>query len=214
MHIPDGILPAQVYAAGYAITGGLTWTALRQINRTSDPQREMPKAAMLTAAFFVGSSISLPIPPASVHLVLNGLLGTLLGWYAWPAILVGLLLQALLLGHGGLTTLGVNAVLMGVPALIAFGVYNLRHLAPQWLSPTLRFGIFSWLAGMVGLGLSALIFFSLILFTIPAGIDVATEKQALTLLLIAHIPLMVIEGGFTTMLGSFLRRIKPELVEA
>jgi cobalt/nickel transport system permease protein len=127
---------------------------------------------------------------------------------------VGLLLQSLLLGHGGLTTLGVNAVLMGVPALLSFGVYQLRHLAPRNLPESLRFSLFSGLAGMVGLGLSALIFFSLILFTIPAGIDLATEKKALTLLLIAHIPLMFIEGGFTIGLGSFLRRIKPELVEA
>ena len=214
MHIADGILPAQVCAAGYAIAGGMTWMALRQIKRTSVPQAEMPKAAMLTAAFFVGSSIRLPIPPTSVHLVLNGLLGTLLGWYAWPAILVGLFLQALLVGHGGLTTLGVNALLIGIPALIAFGVYQLRHLAPQRWSPTLRFGIFAWLAGMVGLGLSALIFVSLMLFTIPTGMDLATERQALMLSLVAHIPVMLIEGGFTMMLGSFIRRINPELVEA
>jgi cobalt/nickel transport system permease protein len=214
MHIPDGMLPAQVCAGGYAIAGGMTWFTLRQINRTSDPQKEIPKAAMLTAAFFVGSSISLPIPPASVHLVMNGLLGTLLGWYAWPAILVGLLLQSLLLGHGGLTTLGVNAVLMGVPALLSFGVYQSRHLAPRNLPKSLRFSLFSGLAGMVGVGLSALIFFGLIVFTIPPEIDLATEKQGLIVLLIAHIPLMFIEGGFTTLLGSFLRRIKPELVGA
>ncbi|MEN9223377.1 MAG: energy-coupling factor ABC transporter permease, partial [Thermostichus sp. BF3_bins_97] len=38
-----------------------------------DPRRHLPKAALLTAAFFVASSIHLPLPPASVHLVLNGL---------------------------------------------------------------------------------------------------------------------------------------------
>ncbi len=147
MHIPDGILPGQVCAAGYAIAGGVTWSVLRQIKRTSDPHLEMPKAAMLTAAFFVGSSINLPFPPASVHLVLNGLLGALLGWYAWPAILVGLLLQALLLGHGGLTNLGVNALLMGIPALLAFGVYELSRSTVQDLY------VFSWddRAGVIGL---------------------------------------------------------------
>ena len=82
MHIPDGILPASVCVAGYAIAGGVTWVALKQIKKTSDPQVEVPKAALLAAAFFVGSSLSLPVPPVSVHLVLNGLLGIVLGWYA------------------------------------------------------------------------------------------------------------------------------------
>ena len=212
MHIPDGILPGQVCAAGYAIAGGVTWSVLRQIKRTSDPHLEMPKAAMLTAAFFVGSSINLPLPPASVHLVLNGLLGALLGWYAWPAILVGLLLQALLLGHGGLTNLGVNALLMGIPALLAFGVYELRHTVSPKIPSALRFKIFTFLAGMIGLGLSACIFFGAMVLLMPADLDRATEQHALLLLLIAHIPLMLIEGSFTVMLASFLQRIKPELL--
>ena len=213
MHIPDGILPGQVCAAGYAIAGGVTWYALRQIQRTSVPQREIPKAAMLTAAFFVGSSINVPLPPVSVHLVLNGLLGAILGWYAWPAILVGLLLQALLIGHGGLTSLGINALLIGLPALIAFGIFELRHLGTQEVASGLRFKLFAFLAGMTGLGLSACIFCSLILLTLPADLDIATEQQTLIWGLFAHIPLMILEGSFTVMLVSFLRRIQPELVE-
>jgi hypothetical protein len=127
VHIPDGIIPAQVCAGGYALTGLTTWYVLRQIRRGPDPSEEVPKAALLAAAFFIGSSINIPVPPVSVHLVLNGLLGALLGWYAWPAILIGLFLQALLIGHGGLTTLGVNAVMMGVPALMAWGIFQLRY---------------------------------------------------------------------------------------
>ena len=213
MHIPDGIIPGQICVLGYALSGGVTWYALKQIKRGNDAQSALPKAAMLTAAFFVGSSINLPIPPVSVHLVLNGLLGTILGWFAWPAILVGLFLQSLLLGHGGLTTLGVNALLIGIPALLAFGVYELRHRAPTKLHPELKFRLFSFLAGMTGLGLSACIFLSLILFTIPADLDISTEQTALMGLLLAHLPLVLIEGVFTTMLASFLHRINPELVE-
>jgi cobalt/nickel transport system permease protein len=126
VHIPDGILPAQVCAAGYAITGLATWYSLRQINRKPDPTAEIPKASLLTAAFFVASSIYIPIPPASVHLILNGLLGVVLGYFAFPAILIGLLFQALVIGHGGLTTLGVNAAMMGIPALLAYHIFQLR----------------------------------------------------------------------------------------
>jgi cobalt/nickel transport system permease protein len=214
VHIPDGILPAQVCVAGYAIAGGVTWGALRQINKTSDPQAEIPKAALLAAAFFVGSSISIPIPPASVHLVLNGLLGALLGWYAWPAILIGLLLQAVLLGHGGLTTLGVDAVMMGVPALIAGQVFQLRQRLLPTLKPEWSLGGFGFLAGAIGVGLAALIFFGLILFTLPSDLDQVTEQGALTALMIAHGPLVLLEGLFTALLALFLFRVKPELLES
>lgn len=214
MHIPDGILPAPVCVAGYAIAGGVTWVALRQINKHSNPQAEVPKAALLAAAFFVGSSLSLPVPPVSVHLVLNGLLGAVLGWYAWPAILIGLLLQAVLLGHGGLTTLGVDAVMMGVPALLVGQLFRQRHRFAKTLSPKLSLGIFSFLAGAIGVGLSALIFFALVIFTIPSTLDQGAEQSFLTALMVAHVPLIFLEGMFTVLLCFFLLRVKPELLES
>lgn len=213
MHIPDGILPAPVCVAGYAIAGGVTWVALRQINRTGASPAEVPKAALLAAAFFVGSSLSLPIPPVSVHLVLNGLLGAVLGWYAWPAILIGLLLQAILLGHGGLTSLGVDAVMMGLPALLAGQLFRQRYRFEKAFSPKVSLGIFSFLAGAVGVGLSALIFFGLVVFTIPATFDRATEQNFLTALMVAHIPLIFLEGIFTVLLCFFLLRVKPDLLD-
>lgn len=213
MHIPDGVLPAQVCVAGYAIASGVTWATLRQINTTSDPHEEIPRAALLAATFFVGSSIHLPLPPASVHLVLNGMLGAMLGWYAWPAILIGLLLQAILLGHGGLTTLGIDAVMMGLPALVAAQVFQLRHRF-QALQPKWSLGLFSFLAGAIGVGLAALIFFALIIFTIPSTLDQGAEQGFLTALMVAHIPLILIEGVFTTLLSFFLLRVKPELLES
>ena len=41
-------------------------------------------------------------------LVLNGLMGLMLGWAALPAVFTALLLQAVFFGHGGYTTLGVR----------------------------------------------------------------------------------------------------------
>lgn len=51
MHIPDGLIPAPVAIGGYALTGLATWYSLRQINRRPDPTADVPKAALLTAAF-------------------------------------------------------------------------------------------------------------------------------------------------------------------
>ena len=81
--------------------------AARATPERNRPGREgVPKASLLTAAFFVASWIHIPVPPTSVHLVLNGLVGAALGYYAFPAILIGLFFQAVMFQHGGLTTPG------------------------------------------------------------------------------------------------------------
>ena len=129
MHIPDGIVPAQVCLAGYGLTGLVTFYSLKQIDRQGNANANIPKASLLTAAFFVASSIYIPIPPTSVHLLLNGLLGVVLGYFAFPAILIGLFFQALVVGHGGWTTLGVNASMMGFPSLLAYHIFRLRMLS-------------------------------------------------------------------------------------
>lgn len=210
MHIPDGILPATVCVAGYATTGALTWYALRKINQQPNPQAGVPKASLLTAAFFVASWIHIPIPPASVHLILNGLLGAVLGYYALPAILIGLFFQAVMFQHGGLTTLGINATMMGGTALLAQHIFQLHRLFGRGNRASL--GFFGFLAGAGGLGLAALIFYGLLVTSIPANLDVVAEQMAITALTIAHIPLALLEGGFTALVVLFLQRVKPELL--
>ncbi|NJL21422.1 MAG: cobalt transporter CbiM, partial [Leptolyngbyaceae cyanobacterium SM1_3_5] len=175
------------------------------------PTAGVPKAALLTAAFFVASSIHIPLPPTSLHLILNGSLGAVLGAYAFPAILVGLFLQAVMFGHGGLTTLGLNALVMGLPAIAAAQLFRLHSGFPkrQW-----TIALFAFLAGAIGVGLSTLLFVTLAIAFLPAGLDVATERAAILGLIVTNLPLMLIEGVFTALLIGFLQRVKPELVPA
>ncbi len=188
MHIPDGVLPAQVSAVGYAIAAPFIGYALRTINRSAssiDVHRTVPKAALLTATFFVASSLYIPIPPlGSVHLLLNGLIGAMLGYYAVPAIVIGLFFQALLLGHGGYFTLGVNILLMGIPAVVAHHVFQLRYRFLPRFKRQHVYAVFGALAGMIGILGSALIFFVLVITTIPADINVTTERTAIYVLML------------------------------
>jgi len=212
MHVADGFLPAPVCIGGYAATGLMTWYSLRQIDRETDPRQGVPKAALLAAAFFVASSIRVPVPPASVHLVLNGMLGAVLGYFAFPAILVGLFFQAVMFGHGGLTTLGVNAIIMGVPALISYWLFSLRHRfekETRW-----QLGVFAFLAGAIAVGLSTVLFYAIVVTNIPAQWNVDAERIAVGLLVLSHVPLMAIEGAFTTLLALFLQQVKPSLLES
>lgn len=188
----------------------MTWYSLRQINRHENPQEHIPKASLLTAAFFVASWIHIPVPPTSVHLILNGLLGTILGYYAIPAILIGLFFQAVMFQHGGLSTLGVNATMLGIPAILAYHLFQWRHVFGKdnqaWT------GIFAFIAGAGGLGITTLLYFVLLITNIPADINVEAEHRAIYGLALAHIPLMLIEGAFTTAVVLFLVRVKPELL--
>lgn len=211
MHIPDGILPLPVTLGGYAACVALGWYCIRRIKQRQDPRQDIPKAALLTAAFFVASLIHIPLPPASVHLVLNGLLGALLGWFAFPAILIGLFFQAMMFGHGGLTTLGVNGIILGMPALAAFALFRLR----TWVGePTAsKTTAFAFLAGASAI-LFSFALFSLILFTnMPAHLSAAAEKRAILTLMLAHVPLMVLEGMMTAMLVAFFLRVRPDILE-
>lgn len=211
MHIPDGILPVSVTAAGYAATAATTWYSVHKINRKEDPRQDVPKASLLTAGFFVASLIHIPIPPTSVHLVLNGLLGAMLGSYAFPAIVIGLFFQAVMFGHGGLTTLGVNAMIMGFPAIIASYIFHLRRLG-NGESPR-KSGVFGFLSGAVAVGLSVALFVVILLTTMPADLNAGTERAAILTLATAHLPVIVIEGIITAFIVVFLRRVKPTLLD-
>ena len=113
MHVSEGVLSAPVLAGGAAAAAlGLGWS-LRGL-----PWSRLMEVGLLSAAFFVASLVHIPVGPSSVHLIMNGLLGAILGWSALPALAVAIFLQALLFQFGGLSTLGVNICIMALPAVL------------------------------------------------------------------------------------------------
>lgn len=210
MHIPDGILPLGLTLGGWACAAGLTAFSLRRIAAQPDPRAGLPRAAMMTAAFFAASLIHIPVPPASVHLMLCGLMGVMLGWYALPAILIGLTFQAVMFGHGGLTTLGVNAVILGLPALAAFGVTY--ALAP--VRHRVAVAVSSFIAGAGAVLMAVGLFTAILLAGLPAHLNAGAERAAIVALALAHLPLALAEGLIVAAVISFLRRISPEMISA
>jgi cobalt/nickel transport system permease protein len=211
MHIPDGVLPGSVCLAGFATAAVCCGATLAVIGRREDPHEAIPKASMLTAAFFVGSWIHIPLPPASVHLVLNGLLGAVLGPFAFASILIGLLFQAVMFQHGGLTTLGVNATLMGVPALLAGALVRSMHRV--WRRSRAWTAVLGFVAGAGGVGLAALGLSVLLVLAVPADVDPTVRRAGVAALTAAHVPVMLVEGLLTALVLVFLRQVRPELLE-
>lgn len=204
MHLPDGFVPVGQAVAGYGGIAALTALALWRIRRLPDPQAGVPRAAMLTAVFFAASAVAVPVPPASVHLVLTGLMGVCLGWFAVPAIVVGLFLQTVLFGHGGLTTLGLNGLILCPPALLAFWVWRragARHPDLAALG-----------AGGGAVLLSLALFAGMVLAGMPAAVDARVERAALAALVLAHLPLVLAEAVIVLGVLRALRRIEPSLL--
>ena len=196
MHIVDGALSNPVVIGGaVAAVGGIAM-GLRNL-----PLERIPAAGVLSASFFVASLIHVPIGPSSVHLILNGLAGLVLGWAAFPALFVGLLLQAVFFGFGGLTVLGVNALNIALPAVLVGLLF--RPLVARG-SP-MQGAIWGGIGGGVAIAATTLaVAFSLML----SGDDFILAAH---LVFFAHIPVMVIEAVLSGAAIFLARRVKPEL---
>jgi cobalt/nickel transport system permease protein len=198
MHIHDYVLSEPVLGLLTAGAAAGVACGLRRL----DPER-LPRVAVLSSAFFVAGLIHVPVPPTSVHLVLTGLMGMMLGWAAFPAVLVGLLLQAVMFGHGGLTTLGVNTFVMAAPAVAVHYLFArgtsvrtprrtvmLRGFGAGFLAVLLAGALASaalWASGMPGL----------------AGGFLG-----------AHLALATVEGLVTAHALAFLHAVRPETLHA
>ncbi len=197
MHISDGVLPISVTIGGYAASAALVaWSARRTNNE------ELPKLAVMTAAFFVASLVHVPFGPTSVHLLIPGLTGALLGPSAFLSIALGLLLQSLLFQFGGLTALGANALMMGLPALVCGWFF--QHFKGESIQ---RQTIMGGVAGAAGTVLAAIILAALLA---TGGEDFfGVAKIALA----AHVPVILIEGGVSAFTIGFLAKVKPALLQ-
>jgi len=197
MHISDGILSGPVLMTGFGGAAALAAITMRQMD-----MEEIPKISVITSVFFVSSLIHVPVGPSSVHLILNGLVGIVLGMRAFPAILLGIILQAILFGHGGVSVIGVNSVMMGAGGLLAYGVWQLRHLFKFDHKEV----IFGGLAGGTGVLVSGLI---LALALLTTGKEFAATAGAV---LVAHVPIIIIETIVVGACAGFLTRVKPYLL--
>ncbi len=205
VHISDGILSLPVLAAGWAITIALIAVTLWWSKRKGSIIEEIPRLSVMTSAFFVASLLHIAIGPTSVHLILSGLVGIILGILAYPAIFIGLILQAFLFGHGGVTVLGVNTVNLGVPALVAYGIFKAGNKLIPSESITSK-AVLGALAGGIAVALAV---------ALTAGSLCTLGKEytwAIKALILYHIPIIVIEAVIVGSVVAFLVRVKPELI--
>ncbi len=199
VHISDGILAPWLWGSGWVITAAILAYTLKKMKID-----DVPKISVITAAVFVASLIHFQAGPTSVHLVLSGFAGVTLGILAYPCIFIALVMQAFLFLHGGVTTIGINTVNMGVPALISFFIFK--------AGIKLNIGIgkneilFGAIAGGIAVALAVL------LLAVELLVTGEELTEVTTVVVLAHIPVILVEAIFTGVIVGFFATVKPEML--
>lgn len=196
MHISEGVLRPEILIGGAVISITIIAYALKKLKN-----EEIPLVAVFSALFFLASFIHIPAGPVSIHLILNGIIGAILGVRAFIAIFIALLLQGLLFGYGGISTLGINTFNLALPALLGWFILSL-HVESKLIVKVQYF-----LVGFTSVCVSAVFLSTTLALNGESFIDAA--KVAL----FAHIPVMFIEGIITMFALTFLYKVYPQILK-
>ena len=214
MHIMEGFLPVE-HAVGWSLAAApFVAYGLRSVNKHL---RENPEQRMLlgvaTAFSFVLSALKIPSVTGSCsHPTGTGLGALLFGPAAMAPIgAVVLLFQALLLAHGGLTTLGANIFSMAIVGpFVAYGVFRLARSLGASLATAVFLAasladLLTYVTTSVQLSLA---------FPDPLGGFAASFAKFAGIFAITQIPLAISEGMLTVLIFNALARFNPAELRA
>lgn len=203
MHIPDGFIPLLQCAIYGIITAIILIISLRWARKNLD-EKMVPLMAVLAAGIFAIMSLNIPVPfGTSVHMVGAALVAIIFCAPEAAVIIftLVLLVQALLIGDGGVTALGANILNMGIVAPFV-GFYSFKALRrPLGKVPSIF--IASWLS----------IFMASVMLVIElwfAG-KLLTSGLASLFLIIQSLS-GVIEGILTVIIILAIEKTRPDLL--
>ncbi|HIX58175.1 MAG TPA: energy-coupling factor ABC transporter permease [Candidatus Blautia gallistercoris] len=211
MHIMEGYLPGSFCIAWGVICLPFLIAGFRSIKKSLDANRRaLPLLAMAGAFVFVISSLKIPSVTGSCsHMTGTGLGAILFGPSAVSILgLIVLLFQAILLAHGGLTTLGANTFSMAIAGpFVSYGIYKLCQ----------KGGVNKRLAVFLAATLGDLFTYCVTAFQLAIAHHADTTLGGAFVKFLAvfaptQIPLAVIEGIITVLIIAALETYaKPEL---
>jgi len=212
MHLTEGVLPANWAGLWYALAAVFMLLAFRAIRkRTGTDRRALPLLGLVGAAIFLISVLPVPVPIAgtSSHPAGTPLAAILVGPLISSGLgAIALLIQALLLAHGGLSTWGANIMSMAVVgSFVAFGTFFLlRRL-------NVAIVVAAFAAGVLG-DWATYAVTSFELASALHGSGSLWQMWGTTALAFAptQLPLGIIEGVFTGGVVLFIQQRRPELL--
>ncbi len=130
MHIPDFVLPVWLWVSGFVLMVLFLGVSLLRL-RAMDMKRKIPLLGAISAAMIVAMSIpEMFLYHINLSVVAGILLGPALGFVA--AFIANLMLA--FMGHGGITVIGLNTILLGSEAVLGHTLFFLfkRNLPVFW----------------------------------------------------------------------------------
>ncbi|MDD3408917.1 MULTISPECIES: cobalt ECF transporter S component CbiM [unclassified Methanobrevibacter] len=211
MHIMEGFLPPLWCLFWYILMIPVVAWGLIQIKRTFEKTPESKALLAVSGAFmFVLSSLKMPSVTGSCsHPCGNGLGAALFGPAATSVLaVIVLLFQAIILAHGGLTTLGANCFSMGIVGpFVAWAVYKAINKTKAGSLVAIFFAAFfgdllTYVTTAVQLSAA---------FPIPSF--TAAFVKFFAIFAVTQIPLAIAEGILTVVIWDMLKKNKPKLME-
>lgn len=213
MHISEGILPAHWAVLWFVLSAPFVAWGLRDLRlRSEQVPHFKPLVGLVGAAVFIISCMPIPVPTAGTcsHPCGTGLAAILIGpWLTVVVTSVALVLQALFLAHGGVTTLGANIFSMGVAgAFVGYGVFHLaRRLGAGWV-------LAAFLAGL----LSDWATYTATSFELASALHGDSSLGALFVAILVafvptQLPLGIFEGFLSAGAYRFIYTRRPELLQ-
>lgn len=212
MHISEGILPWNWAGLWFLVAAPFVAVGLRRLKELSSVDLSFkPLVGLMAAVVFIISCMPIPVPTAGTcsHPCGTGLASIILG----PTISIlvtaaALLIQALFLAHGGLSTWGADIVSMGVMGSFA-GYFTFRALR------SLKMNL--WIAGFMA-GLLA-DWSTYITTSVELASGIRGDSPFMPLfwrILVAFIPtqlpLGILEGAMTAGMVILLYKKRPDLL--
>jgi len=122
LHIPDGVLPGWLVMSGWLLTALILAFSIYR-TRSTELKRKIPLIGIISALMIV--CMTIPIAPIAYHINLSVIAGIILGpALAFISIFIVDLIIAMF-GHGGITVVGLNTVVVGAEAFIGFYLFQL-----------------------------------------------------------------------------------------
>lgn len=212
MHISEGILPLPWAAAWFVIAIPFIGWGLYELKKQSQSDISFkPLVGLMAAVVFIISCMPIPVPTAGTcsHPCGTGLAAIILG----PAMsvlvaAVALLIQALFLAHGGLSTFGANVVSMGIAGSFA-GYFTFRVLK----SMKVNLLVSGFMAGLIADWATYL------MTTVELASGIRGDSAFLPLfwkIIVAFVPtqlpLGILEGAVTAGMVGLLYKKRPDLL--
>jgi cobalt/nickel transport system permease protein len=213
MHIMEGFLPWQWCIVWWLVAVPFIVLGIIELRSMMRKDREyLPLLGVCGAFIFILSALKLPsVTGSSSHPTGTGLSTICFGVFITSVIgAIVLLFQALLLAHGGISTLGANMVSMAIGGPLAgYAIYRLLKNT----SVNIYITVFT-VTAVADLITYVITSFQLAL-AYPAQIGgVMTSFAAFfAIFAVTQIPLAIVEGCVLALVFKYIVQIKPEIIE-